>query len=261
MKLCAVIAEDEMLLAQQLKTSLARAWPELELAGLAANGNEALALIQRVRPQIVFLDIRMPGLTGLAVAAEIAEGLGEGEMAPAIVFVTAYDEFAVKAFDVAAIDYLLKPVTEERLTRCIERLKAALVHPRDAEALVAILRGITRLAPPIANDRAPLRFVRAGFGDTVKMIPVEEICYFQASEKYTAIFTKAGEALIRTPLKELLPELDTTRFAQVHRATIVNLGEVAAAVRDGAGRVSLKLKNRREMLHVSRFYAELFRQM
>ena len=259
MKLSAVIAEDELLLAQQLKTSLARAWPELEVIGLAANGPEALALVQRLRPQVVFLDIRMPGLTGLDVAAEIVDGLADGEPAPAIVFVTAYDEFAVKAFEVAAVDYLLKPVTDERLMRTVARLKTALTQPRDADALVAGLRGLTPPTPP--TSRTPLRIVRAGYGDTVKMIPVEEICYFQASEKYTAVYTKTGEALIRLSLKELLPELDPAQFAQVHRATIVNLGEVASAVRDGAGHLSLKLRNRRETIPVSRFYADLFRQM
>lgn len=259
MKLSAVIAEDEPLLAEQLKTSLARMWPELEIAGVAANGTEALALVQRLRPAIVFLDIRMPGLTGLEVAAEIIDGLADGEPPPAIVFVTAYDEFAVKAFEVAAIDYLLKPVTDERLARCIARLQTALTQPRDPDALVAGLRGLSQLRPP--DRRTPLRIIRAGSGDTVKMIPVEEICYFQASEKYTAVYTKTGEALIRLSLKDLLPELDPAQFAQVHRATIVNLGEVAAAVRDGAGRLSLKLRNRRETILVSRFYADLFRQM
>jgi DNA-binding LytR/AlgR family response regulator len=255
----AVIAEDEPLLARQLKTSLARAWPELEVTGVAANGNEAVVLVQRLRHQIVFLDIRMPGLTGLEVAAEIIDNLADGESAPALVFVTAYDEFAVKAFEVAAVDYLLKPVTDERLTRCIARLRTALTQPRDTDAVAAGLRQLPALTPSAA--RAPLRIIRAGYGDTVKMIPVEEVCYFQASEKYTAVYTKTGEALIRLSLKELLPDLDPAQFAQVHRATIVNLGEVAAAIRDGAGHLSLKLRNRRETLPVSRFYADLFRQM
>lgn len=257
MKPSAIIAEDEPLLAEQLKTALARAWPELEVAGVAANGTEALALVQRLRPTVVFLDIRMPGLTGLDVAAEIIDGLADGEPLPAIVFVTAYDEFAVKAFELAAIDYLLKPVTEERLARCIARLQTG--RPRDPDVLASGLRGLTPLAP--SARRTPLRIIRAGFGDTVKMIPVEDICYFQASEKYTAVYTKMGEALIRLSLKELLPELDPAQFAQVHRATIVNLGEVAAAIRDGAGHLSLKLRSRRETIPVSRFYADLFRQM
>jgi len=259
MKLRAIIAEDEPLLAQQLRTLLARAWPQLEIAGVAANGLEALEMTERHRPAVAFLDIRMPGLTGLEVAAEIADRLGEDDAAPAIVFVTAYDEFALKAFELAAVDYLLKPVTEERLARCIERLKARLERPGGVDALVSQLRLIVKSeSEPAAK---PLRTLRAGVGDTVKMIPVEEVCYFRADEKYTAVVTKDGEALIRIPLKELLAQLEPARFAQIHRGTIVNLSEVAAATRDDAGRIFLKLKNRKETLAVSRLYADLFRQM
>jgi DNA-binding LytR/AlgR family response regulator len=259
MKPSAIIAEDEPLLAQQLKTLLARAWPELEIAALAANGLEALALIERERPQVAFLDIRMPGLTGLEVAAEIADRLGKDDAAPAIVFVTAYDEFALKAFELAAVDYLLKPVTEERLTRCIERLKSRLASPSGVDALVSQLKLIVKNEGKTTSK--PLQVLRAGVGDTVKMIPVEEVCYFRADDKYTAVVTRDGEALIRMSLKELIPQLEPARFAQIHRGTIVNLGEVSAAVRDEAGRVSLKLKNRKEALQVSRLYGELFRQM
>lgn len=256
----AVIAEDEPLLAQQLKTLLTRAWPELALAGVAANGLEALALIERERPQVAFLDIHMPGLTGLEVAAEIADRLEPDEPAPAIVFVTAYDEFALKAFDLAAVDYMLKPVTEERLARCIERLKATIDRPAGVDSLVSRLREVLQ-SGPLKNPGEALRILRAGVGDTVKMIPVEEVCYFQAADKYTSVVTKDGEALIRTPLKELLTQLPAQRFAQVHRGTIVNLREVAAAVRDETGRVSLRLRGRKEILQVSRLFADLFKQM
>jgi DNA-binding LytR/AlgR family response regulator len=256
----AIIAEDEPLLAQQLKSLLARAWPELAIAGIASNGIEALELIQRERPQIAFLDIRMPGLTGLEVATELADRLGTEDAPPAIVFVTAYDEFALKAFDLAAVDYLLKPVTEERLARTLEKLKKQLSSPRDSDDLVARLRQVIIAGAPVGTPM-PLRFVRAGAGDTVKMIPVDEVCYFQASDKYTAVYTPEGESLIRTPLRELLAGLDPARFAQIHRGTIVNLNEVAAAVRDDAGRMSVKLRRRKETLPVSRVYADMFRQM
>ena len=247
----AVIAEDEPLLAEQLKTLLGRAWPELSVVATAGSGPAALEAIEREKPEVAFLDIRMPGMTGLEVAEEVADRLGES--APAIVFVTAYDEFALKAFELAAADYLLKPVTEERLARCIERLRQ-----RPKADLVLQLKKI------LQGEKAsgePLKILRAGIGDTVKMIPIEEVCYFQASDKYTGVVTREGEALIRLPLKELLPQLDPERFAQIHRGTIVNLREVAAAVRDDAGRISLKLKNRKETLQVSRLYADQFRQM
>jgi len=175
------------------------------------------------------------------------------------VFVTAHDEFALRAFELAAVDYLLKPVTEERLARCIERLKARIERPLGVDGLVSQLQQV--LKNEIPGTAKPLSILRAGTGDTVRMIPVEEVCYFQAADKYTSVVTRDGESLIRTPLKELLPQLPAERFAQVHRGTIVNMSEVAAALRDDAGRISLKLKNRRETLPVSRLYADLFRQM
>ena len=248
----AVIAEDEPLLAERLKGLLARVWPGLEVQRVLADGVSALEAIEALRPDVAFLDIRMPGLTGLEVAEEVADRLGE--RSPAIVFVTAYDEFALKAFELAAADYLLKPVTEERLVRCIERLKKG--SPGD---LVLQLRKIIEAERRPPSE--PLRVLRAGLGDTVKMIPVEEVCYFRASDKYTGVVTRDGEALIRIPLRELLAQLPAERFAQIHRGTIVNLAEVAAAVRDDAGRISLKLRNRKETLQVSRLYADQFRQM
>jgi DNA-binding LytR/AlgR family response regulator len=249
----AIIAEDEPLLAEQLKTLLGRAWPELTVVAMAGNGPAALEAIEREQPEVAFLDIRMPGMTGLEVAEELADRLGE--RVPALVFVTAYDEFALKAFDLAAVDYLLKPVTEERLARCIERLRG---KPHGVDALVSQLKKILQTEKTAAE---PLRILRAGIGDTVKMIPIEEVCYFQASDKYTGVVTRDGEALIRIALKELLAQLPPERFAQIHRGTIVNLAEIAAAVRDDTGRVSLKLRNRKETLPVSRLYADRFRQM
>lgn len=265
MKPRALIAEDEPLLAQSLKDALALAWPELQVIALAPNGVEALRLAQAERPDVAFLDIRMPGLSGLEVAAELADRLEEGEPVPRIVFVTAYDEYALKAFELAAVDYLLKPVAPERLAKAVERLQAQLQAPKeDLAQLVAKLQKV--IAAPGADAGAapaegPLRIVRAAVGNTVRMIPVEEVCYFQSTDKYTSVVTRDAEALIRTPLKELLAQLPQDQFRQIHRGTVVRLAEVAAAVRDDSGRVSLRLKQRKESLPVSRVYAEQFRQM
>jgi len=254
----ALIAEDEPLLATQLKAMLAEAWPELEVVQLAANGHEALEKLLELRPEVAFLDIRMPGLSGVEVAEELADRLEPGARPPAIVFVTAYDEFALEAFELAAVDYLLKPVSAERLARSVVRLKNALAQPAGLDALVAQLRAV--MSAPAGAE--PLRHIQAGIGNTVRMIPLEEVCYFRAGDKYTAVATRdGGEALIRTPLKELVARLPAERFRQVHRGIIVNLDEVAEALRDDAGRMSLRLKRRKETLPVSRLYAELFRQM
>jgi DNA-binding LytR/AlgR family response regulator len=247
----ALIADDEPLLALSLKTALGEAWPELEIAAVVPNGLEAVQSAERLKPDIAFLDIQMPGLTGLEAASEIADRMGEA--APAIVFVTAYDEYATKAFEVAAVDYVLKPVAPERLATTVARLKS---KQRGFEELARQLRALGTLAP----KGETLRQVRAGSGNSVKLIPIDEVCYFEAADKYTTVVTAAGEDLIRTPLKELAGQLPET-FQQVHRGTIVNLREVAAAVRDEAGRVSLRLRSRKEPLPVSRVYAELFRAM
>ena len=257
----ALIAEDEPLLAQGLKNALALAWPELQVVALAPNGVEALRLAEAEQPDVVFLDIRMPGLSGLEVAAELADRLDEGESVPRIVFVTAYDEYALKAFDLAAVDYLLKPVAPERLAKAVERLKAQLAAPtEDLAQLVAKLNKAMGGAQA-GTSGTMLNIVRAAVGNAVRMIPVEEVCYFQAADKYTNVVTRDAEALIRTPLKELIAQLPQDRFRQIHRSTVVNLAEVVAAVRDDAGRISLRLKQRKETLPVSRVYAEQFRQM
>jgi DNA-binding LytR/AlgR family response regulator len=247
----ALIADDEPLLALSLKTALADAWPELEIAAVVPNGLEAVQAAERLRPDVAFLDIQMPGLTGLEAASEIADRLGEA--APAIVFVTAYDEYAARAFDVAAVDYLLKPASVERLAQTVARLKTS---RGGLEELARQLRALGTLAP----KATPIRQVRAAAGDSVKLIPLEDVCYFQAADKYTTVVTAGGEDLIRTPLKELAPQLPEI-FQQVHRGTIVNLDEVASAVRDEAGRVALRLRHRKETLAVSRVYADLFRAM
>jgi DNA-binding LytR/AlgR family response regulator len=247
----ALIADDEPLLALSLKAALAEAWPALEVAVVVPNGLEAVQAAERLQPDVAFLDIRMPGMDGLEAAAEIADRLGEA--APAIVFVTAYDEYATKAFEVAAIDYVLKPVAVDRLASTVARLKS---RQRGFEELARQLRSLGSLVPKAES----LKHVRAGAGNSVRLIPIDAVCYFQAADKYTTVVTAGAEELIRAPLKELAAQLPEI-FQQVHRGTIVNLQEVAAAVRDEAGRISLRLRNRKETLAVSRVYAELFRAM
>ncbi len=256
----AIIAEDEPLLAAALSDALADVWPELQIVARAPNGVEALANIERLKPDVAFLDIRMPGLDGLELAAEIADRLGEA--APLIVFVTAHDEYALEAFDRAALDYLLKPISVERLARTVERVRAQLAARRPSEDFAALLARLQRIFAEAPRDAAePLRVLRAGAGNTVKMIPIDEVCYLQATDKYTNVVSREGEALIRTSIKELLARLPRERFAQIHRGTIVNLAEVAAALRDESGRVFLRLRHRKESLPVSRVFAHLFRQM
>lgn len=247
----ALIADDEPLLAASLKAALGEAWPQLEIAALAANGLEAVRLAEQLKPDVAFLDIQMPGMSGLEAAEEIADRMGEA--APAIVFVTAYDQFATKAFELAAVDYVLKPVAKERLAQTVARLQA---RRQGFEELARALRTLGTVVPRLPA----LQQVLAGAGNAVKVIPIADVCYFQAADKYTTVVTADGESLLRTPLKELAPQLPE-HFRQVHRGTIVNLQEVASAVRDETGRVTLRLRRRKETLAVSRIYADLFRPM
>ncbi|MCC7327717.1 MAG: response regulator transcription factor [Burkholderiales bacterium] len=254
----AVIADDEPRLARYLRERLAVVWPELVIAGVAANGPEARALIAAEAPDIAFLDIRMPGFSGLDVARDLA-GVH-------VVFVTAHDEYALAAFDRAAVDYLLKPVGDERLAEAVRRLQDRLTAtPRmpatgDVAQALALLRAHFGVgsSPPGAER---LAWIRAAAGSQVRLIAVDDVCYFEANDKYTSVFTADGEALIRTSLRELAAQLDGERFWQIHRGTIVNVAHVATTTRDLAGRVSVRLKTRPETLAVSRAYAHLFRQM
>lgn len=250
----AIVADDEPRLAQFLVERLRALWPELEIAGVAANGPEALALVDAESPDIAFLDIRMPGLTGIEVARAAGRDLR-------VVFVTAYDRYAVEAFERDAVDYLLKPVGDERLGETVARLKARVAGDAQPPGLAQALATLARLAPGQAAAGARLAWIRASSGAEVRLIPVDEVCYFQANDKYTSVFTAEGESLIRTPLRELLAGLDPERFWQVHRGTIVNLAEVASATRDLAGRVSIALRARPEKVAVSRAFAHRFRQM
>ena len=266
----ALIAEDEPLLAAHLRHALQQAWPALRIVGLAANGVQALERTLALRPQIVFLDIRMPGLDGLEVARALAEDWPEADAAgfPLLVFVTAYDQHAVQAFELQAADYLLKPVQPARLARCLERLQTQLQaqqEPRpDAappfEGLVGRLQQLMQAAEPAAR-RPPerLEVIAAQQGAVTEMVPVDEVIYFEAADKYLRVVTARREHLIRLSLRELLGQLDEQRFWQIHRGTVVQARCIARAVRDEQGRTTLELRDRPERLAVSRVFAGRFR--
>lgn len=250
----ALIADDEPHLAQYLKDQLCQLWPELEIVHVAKNGIEAAARIAALEPDVAFLDIQMPGLSGL----EVAQGI---EGATRVVFVTAYDEYAVQAFEQAALDYLLKPLKTERLARTIERIKAALAaqpstapDARLSEALQRLLR-----APTAGLTR--LRYVRAGQGMLVHQIAVADVLFFQADDKYTVVKTAAGEHLIRMTIGELAEQLDPDQFWQVHRSTLINLAYLAGTRRDDNSRLFLRIKGHDAELPVSRAYVHLFKAM
>ena len=253
MKATALIADDEPHLAEHLRARLAALWPEAEVLPLAANGLQALRRINDEAPDVAFLDIRMPGLTGLELAARI-------DTLTHVVFVTAFDQYAVEAFDRDAVDYLLKPVTDERLAKAIERLQRKLAAAERAPALDDVLARLAR-ALPAAAGAGKLRWVRALKGEVVQQIAIDDVLYFQASDKYTCVMTREGESLIRTPLADLAPQLDTDTFCQIHRSTLVNMNAVASTRRDLGGRVFVRLKDGSTELPVSRAYAHLFKQM
>lgn len=263
-----LIAEDEPILAATLAHALKRLWPEAGLVATCPHGADALEKALALRPDVLFLDIKMPGMSGLEAAEELAEqwSAGAGKPFPQIVFVTAYDEYAVQAFEREAADYVLKPISDARLGKTIERLKARLSAQAPGGGLEALLGQMRALLPPAGSasaDPAPerLSMIRAAVGNQVRMIPVAEVVYFEALDKYVNVVTQDSEALIRMSLKELLPQLDDKLFWQVHRGTIVNSACVQSAVRDEAGKLSLLLKHRPERVRVSPLYAHLFRQM
>jgi DNA-binding LytR/AlgR family response regulator len=250
----AVIADDEKELRTYLKSLLAETWPDLVICGEAGNGREALELVAAEKPQVVFLDIRMPGLSGLEVAKEIA-GVCR------IVFVTAYDQYAVEAFERDAVDYLVKPVSKERLMQTVPRLRKQLdistVPPADLAGVVEHL--LARLNAKTSSDY--LRWIRVQVRDSIRLIPVGEVDYFQARDKYTLVITEDGESLIRKSIKELAAELDPDLFWQIHRSTIVNVSKIEKVSRSFTGRGVLRLRERPELLTVSRSYLHLFKQM
>jgi len=256
----ALIAEDEALLADALSAQLQRLWPGLEIAGIASNGMAAVEQALALQPDVLFLDIRMPGQSGLEAARELADEWPDQRPFPLLVFITAYDDYAIQAFEQAAIDYVLKPANDERLMRTVARLQARLKDRNDQE-LEQVLAQLRSLAPTLTAPQERLRMIRAAVGNQIRLIPVDDVVYFEATDKYVNVVTADGEALIRTSLRELIPQLDPDRFWQVHRGTVVQITEVAAAQRDEAGKLSLKLRKRPESLAVSRLFAHLFRQM
>lgn len=244
----AIIADDEVHLAEDLRRRLTKLWPELHIASVVHDGLAAATALTEIKPDIAFLDIRMPGQSGLDAARSAANDCR-------VVFVTAYDDHAVQAFEQAAVDYLLKPVSDERLARCVERLQQR--SEAEPDALLARLQKL--LATPAKTE--PLRWLRVQVGQSVRMVAVEEVCYFQSADKYTTVLTRDAELLLRTPLKELIAQLDAEQFWQVHRGTVVNVRHIVSAHHDLLGKVSLTLRDRVEKVAVSRSYAQLFRQM
>jgi DNA-binding LytR/AlgR family response regulator len=250
----ALIAEDEVLLRTALRELLAKAWPELEIVAECDDGASALEAIDHHHPDIAFLDIRMPGLSGLEVAAAATEASPGTQ----VVFTTAYDQYAVDAFERGAIDYLLKPITSERLAATVQRIKARATASPDAATLASLLRD---LAVGSGSGKPPLTWITASNGRETRLIMVDDVAYFRADNKYTVAMTADGEALLRTPIRELAAVLDPGTFKQIHRSTIVNLKAVASIVRDDTGKGTLRLKQRPETLVVSQPFMALFRNM
>ena len=257
----ALIAEDEPLLADNLRTELTTAWPALRLVAQAGSGTAAVELTLRHRPQVCFLDIRMPGLTGLEAAQAIAEDWpADAGALPLFVFVTAYDQYALQAFDAAAADYLLKPVTPERLAQSVARLQARLAQPvslAEGDATLSTLRQLLSQAAPAPQ----LRHLQAAVGDAIELVPVDDLVYLEAADKYVRAVTATRDYWVRVPLRELAPQLDPARFWQVHRATVVNVDAVARALRQENGTVLLELRQRAEKLTVSRVHASRFKAL
>jgi DNA-binding LytR/AlgR family response regulator len=255
----ALIADDEPHLAQALQRQLATLWPELGIVAVARNGLEAAAAIEQQLPDIAFLDIQMPGLTGL----EVAQGIQAARTH--VVFVTAFDEYAVQAFEQNALDYLLKPVKAERLARTVDKIKARLASRQapaaeaDAAALAAALQ---RLLPAAPKQTPPLRWIRASVGELTHQVAVREVLYFEADEKYTVLRTVEGaEHLIRTPIVELIAQLDGEQFWQIHRSTVINVEHLAGTRRDETSRLFVRMKGLERELPVSRAYVPLFKAM
>ena len=262
----AVIADDERLMREQLRARLAQTWPELQIVAEARNGREAVDLVAAHKPEVVFLDIRMPGLTGIEAAREIAQlPRGADACLPEVVFITAYDEYAVQAFEQGAVDYVLKPAERERLQRTVDRLRErlALRGTPDEGGGVPLQRLLHELTARLEPERAPprLQWIQAGVGSTIQMIPIDEVLFFISDEKYTRVQTARVEALIRKPIKELVDELDPAQFWQIHRSTLVNVKAIAEVTRDFRGRQIVQVKGHPEKLEVSRSYAGLFKGM
>ena len=272
----ALIAEDEPLLAAALRADLQRLWPGLQIVAQVADGLSAVRQALALQPQVCFLDIRMPGATGLEAAQALAEDWPAEAAFPLLVFVTAYDQYALQAFEAQAVDYLVKPVDAGRLASCIERLQRRLADragpaapapgaaPSNAalEPILAQLRALLAgSTPPGAALAQGLEVIQAGVGNTVYLVPVAEVLYFEAADKYLRVVTADREHLIRLSLRELLPQLDPGQFWQVHRSLVVRASAISTAQRDESGKVFLSLRGRPEKLTGSRLYAHLFKGM
>ena len=270
----AVIADDERLLREQLRARLAEVWPELEIVAEAKNGLEAVQLTEQLHPDLVFLDIRMPGMSGVEAARAISQlpvtepdgedDADDGWQGCEIVFITAYDQYAVEAFEQGVVDYVLKPAERERLQVTVGRLKKRLAERRSEEGPPAtgMQQLLQKLAARLDPSAAPrLKWIQATVGQSIQMIPVEDVLFFISDEKYTRVQTATVEALIRKPIKELLEELDPKEFWQIHRATVVRVDAIAQVSRNLRGKQVVHLKGSDEKLEVSRSFGHLFRQM
>lgn len=267
----AILADDERLMRDQLALALQQAWPELRLEAQARNGQEALEAVKQWHPDVVFLDIRMPALNGIDTARAIVDLADEQDTtAPEIVFITAYDQYAVEAFEHGAVDYILKPAEPERLAKTVARVCQRLqqrhqdASPLASDAvppplLAQVLQQLTRQMKPQAS--APLRWIQASLGQSLQMVPVEDVLFFSSDDKYTRVRTATQEHFIRKPIKELIDELDPEVFWPIHRATVVNARAIEAARRDDRGRLVLSLRGCSETLVVSRNHSARFKSM
>ena len=273
----ALIAEDESLLAQALQRELSVLWPELQ-THIATDGLQAVELALRLLPSILFFDVRMPGQSGLDAAQEIAERWPEGRRLPLLVFITAFDEYAVQAFNQAAVDYIVKPVKTARLQQTLHRIRPLAViytaqsaielgvsNTEAEDITLKALRTLLRSSPDTAPNQPRLTRIQASVGHQIIIVPISEVAYFEAADKYVRVLTGIQEAprefLIRTPVTDLLPQLDPNEFWQIHRSTLVRASMIEAVNRDDAGRCSLSLKGRPEKLGISRLYASQFKAM
>ncbi len=274
----ALIAEDEPLLAAALQAELARAWPALQVLAVLGDGQAALSQALLLQPDVLFFDIRMPGLSGLEAATELVDAWDSRQKPfPALVFVTAYEQYAVQAFEAQALDYLLKPVQPARLQKTVSKLQLALASRAqdattseasagsDGASLEATVRQLRQLLASIDGPKPapamPLRHIAASVGATLRLVPVDEVVYFEAADKYVRVLTREREYLIRTPLKDLLPQLDASVFWQIHRGTVVNNRFIETMLRDEAGKAFVTLVGLPGRLAVSRLYVHLFRPM
>jgi DNA-binding LytR/AlgR family response regulator len=268
----ALIAEDEPLLAQALQAELQRAWPELRVVATVGDGTSAVRQALALQPDVLFFDIRMPSQSGIDAAADLADEWPQAQPFPALVFITAYDQYAVQAFETHAVDYVLKPVQPVRLQKTVAKVKDVIAkRTQGAGSLAATmeqLRSLLAVVPAIAMPAsstpapiAPLTVLQVSVGTTIRMVPIDEVLYFEAADKYIRVLTQRHEYLIRTPLKELIAQLDRNRFWQVHRGTVVRSDAIEAVTRDVSGKLHLQMRGRAERLPVSRLYAHLFKAL